>query len=124
MTTKKQPRWVRAEMADRKQFGGDLLAVAELPDGVRLMTWLDWLDGPKVCIGVLEPRPDTVAPGRIRTSDHSAWWPDIAPFWDRGDWPREVYAGSGWEDAGHDAPADLRKLLDRAIAKLELDYQD
>lgn len=118
-------KWRRPEPSEPKLFGTGLFALADLPEGVKLLVWLVWdirSNAPSITVGVCEPRSDAAAPGRIRTTDSSAHWADIEPFWPRSTWPREVWAGevaAGTVDE-HDAPPDLRRILDRKLAEYAL----
>ena len=75
------------------------------------LCWLGWRDGePRVSLGILDDRGAVYA-----LSDDPAQWDLIGQVVPRESWPGEMYAGKRVGE--HDAPADLRALLDAAIAE-------
>ena len=75
------------------------------------LCWLGWRDGePRVSLGILDERGAVYA-----LSDDPALWDLIGQVVPRESWPGEMYAGKRVGE--HDAPADLRALLDAAIAE-------
>lgn len=93
---------------------GDLIATH---DEATALCWLGWRDGePRVTLGVLDDDGVVVA-----LSDAAEQWDAIERVIPRESWPREMFAGKRVPE--HDAPADLRALLDAAIAEYRADWQ-
>lgn len=91
--------------------GENLVAAAEDDEGeYRLAAWCRYSDGePEITIGVFDDD------GTVRaTTDDSHDWPAVEESFPRELWPSEMYVGVRGP-AEHEAPGDLRSILDREI---------